>query len=412
MGELRSGMARLGVVGIVLVHHRDDVAQYALAELDRHGLTPATRASRSARARHTALVLAPAATPARLVAARRPRPPDVTLLLLLGERRARATISRLMALLIAPRRVAIQIDRDDHERAVAVRATLAQAPLHPRSAFLEWLIVVEPVDPARPPFAGNPIVLVGQPDDRRRSSPHGDPSPPRGGTKLRPPLLFAHRRPRAERLHLALELVQLPPGAPQATRRASDICSAMCSGSSRPIANRNPSASHSIASSSRPTSPYAMPPAFNVHIPPASFARNSAHKASTSFMSTGEEKDPRDLASPIRDDVPPQLKRPLRRRDRLVVSAATRKRKADVLQHARHQPARHIWIGGPLLDQRLRLPEATGGPQGRLELALGRVTSRKHWKPRRSPSQPRTDRRRRKPIAALKRDWAGRDGMA
>lgn len=72
------------------------------------------------------LVLAFAAAPARLVAARRPAPPAAPLALGRHKRGARAAIARLVAVLHAPHRQPIEVDRDDNERTVTVRAAGTQ----------------------------------------------------------------------------------------------------------------------------------------------------------------------------------------------------------------------------------------------------------------------------------------------
>ena len=138
------------------------------------------------------------------------------LTLALHKRGSRATICRLVSLLLAPRGVAIEVDCHDHERAVPIGATLAQAPLHPHPALVEWLVLVETVDPPRPPVAGDVIIGFGQPRDRRSPAAYRNPRLLCRRTNLRQPLLLARRGARAKRLRLALELAQLATEPPQA----------------------------------------------------------------------------------------------------------------------------------------------------------------------------------------------------
>ena len=85
-------------------------------------------------------------------------------------------------------------------------------------------------------------------------------------------------------------------------------------------------------------------------------------------MPSDEQQDTRNLAAPVGHHVPPELQRPLERRDRLVVAARVRQRETDVLQHARHQPPRRRVPSTPLRERTRVLAPARA--KGHAELVL------------------------------------------
>ena len=213
---LERRLGRLRPVMVPLAEYRDRVAKRALCQLDRHRSGGRSRYGVHRHRPTAALVLALAATPAGLVARRRPALTGAGLALELDEGAARAAIRGIVALGCAPRGVALEVDRHDHEWPVTVGAPAPQRALHAGSALGERLIDPQAGRPPGPALTRRPLVLIGHPHDARRTPAYRDSRTPRRRAHLSHALVMTLGRLGAERLDLALERIGLAAKTPQA----------------------------------------------------------------------------------------------------------------------------------------------------------------------------------------------------